>query len=305
MIVQTVAIIIMIIALVACSGSQVASPSAPTQTVVEVVTATRAVPAVEETFLSENVVVADTTATTEATVAPAAEEPTPSAEIQGMVTIVPSPEKPAANNDDEMVFDPEEMATGIEPIQVTYFTPPQTEGPYYPVAKLSDRDNDLTVLEGAAGSVAGQIVEFGGTVYDASGIPVEGVTIEIWQTDGNGIYLHPGDPQTEQRDRNFQFYGEAITSADGSYSFRTILPGQYEPRPRHIHAKVKAGQQELLTTQIYFDGDPSLEADGIFLGGRNENVHLVMTLAAGQDGDGNPILVGEYDIILNTTLSAN
>ena len=82
------------------------------------------------------------------------------------------------------------------------------------------------------------------------------------------------------------------------------MPGQYEPRPRHIHAKVTHGQQTLLTTQIYFDGDPSLTADGIFLDGGNENINLVMTLTAAQDAGGNPILFGEHDIILNTVLSA-
>lgn len=34
------------------------------------------------------------------------------------------------------------------PITVEYFTPAQTEGPYYPVQKLEDRDNDLFFLDG-------------------------------------------------------------------------------------------------------------------------------------------------------------
>lgn len=209
-------------------------------------------------------------------------------------TLIPTPEP---------VPPTEEAAAAIEPIAVTYFTPAQTEGPYYPVEKPADRDNDLTVLAGAAGSPAGQVVEFGGKVYDAAGLPIPGLTVEIWQTDTNGIYDHPGDRSTAQRDPNFQFYGEAVTAADGSYSFRTILPGQYEPRPRHIHAKIKNGRQELLTTQIYFTGDPTLEADGIFLSGGNENEHLVLALSSGQDANGNPILVGEHNLILNASLS--
>lgn len=195
--------------------------------------------------------------------------------------------------------------TVVTPIEVTYFTPAQTEGPYYPVNKLADQDNDLTVLAGASGSPAGQVIEFTGKVYDAAGMPIAGLIVEIWQTDNNGVYLHPNDPNTEQRDRNFQFYGESITAADGSYSFRTILPGHYEPRPRHIHVKVKQDDQELLTTQIYFDGDPSLAADGVFLDGGNENGHLVMNLELGQDANGNPILVGQHDIILSANLSGS
>ena len=42
----------------------------------------------------------------------------------------------------------EEISQEVFPITVTYFTPAQTEGPYYPVAKPADRDNDLLVLEG-------------------------------------------------------------------------------------------------------------------------------------------------------------
>ena len=116
------------------------------------------------------------------------------------------------------------------PIAVTYFTPAQQEGPYYTLDKPVDRDSDLVDLAGAAGLPAGQILEFDGTVYNAGGLPISGLTIEIWQTDASGIYLHPGDPDTASRDPNFQFYGETITDASGHYSFRTILPGQYEPR---------------------------------------------------------------------------
>ncbi len=140
----------------------------------------------------------------------------------------------------------------IEPIEVTYFTPAQQEGPYYTINKPDDRDNDLTIIPGAASVPAGNILELSGKLYDAAGMPISSAIIEIWQTDANGVYLHPGDPQTDQRDMNFQFYGEAVTAVDGRYNFRTILPGEYEPRPRHIHVKVKLDGQELLTTQFYF-----------------------------------------------------
>ena len=91
---------------------------------------------------------------------------------------------------------------------------------------------------------------FGGRLYDAAGMPVAGAVVEIWQTDDNGAYLHPRDPDSWRRDVNFQSYGEAVTGEDGGYSFRTIMPGSYAPRPRHIHVKVRLGEQELLTTQF-------------------------------------------------------
>ena len=68
------------------------------------------------------------------------------------------------------------------PIEVTYFTPSQAEGPYYPVEKPKDRDNDLTDFIGADGNPEGEVVEFSGVVYDANGNPASGVVIEIWQT---------------------------------------------------------------------------------------------------------------------------
>ena len=233
----------------------------------------------------------------------AADEPTPADEDQvapsevatdsSLATAVPTTTEPQ----------PEPTEQQIEPIEVTYFTPSQGEGPYYPVNKLEDRDNDLTVLEGADGSPAGDVIEFGGFVYDAAGRPLPDAVVEIWQTDSSGVYLHPGDPGTDQRDVNFQFYGESITAADGSYSFRTILPGHYEPRPRHIHVKVKLDGQELLTTQFYFEGDPELAGESMFTQTENEGAHLVISLEEGQDESSQPILVGQRDIVLNVALS--
>ncbi len=196
----------------------------------------------------------------------------------------------------------EQVASAIVPIEVTYFTPPQAEGPYYTVDKPADRDNDLTVVAGASGEPAGEILEFSGRVYGASGMPIEGAIIEIWQTDHSGVYLHPNDPATGQRDPNFQFYGEATTEWDGSYWFRTILPGKYEPRPIHIHFKVRVDGHVVLISQFYFQGDPSLETDNIFTEASGVNEHLLITLSEGQDERGERIFMGEREIILNLDL---
>lgn len=240
-------------------------------------------------------------ATIEATAAPA-DTAAAMAEPTSTVTIAPTTEPTAAPAATVAPTEETVLAT-ITPIAVTFFTPAQQEGPYYPVEKPADRDNDLTVVQDAEGSPAGQVLEFGGRVFDAQGMPLVGVTLEIWQTDDNGIYLHPGDRNTEQRDRNFQFYGETVTSADGSYRFRTILPGEYEPRPRHIHLKLKRDSQELLTTQIYFRGDAALAPSGLTLDPGGEDEHLVMTVATGVDASGDPVLTGRHDIVLNISAS--
>ena len=177
----------------------------------------------------------------------------------------------------------------VERVEVDYITPAQQEGPYYPVDKPADRDNDLVDFAGATALPAGEILVLSGVVYDAGGMPLQGITVEIWQTDSSGVYDHPGDPGTAGRDPNFQFYGESVTGADGVYSFGTIVPGRYEPRPRHIHVKVKRAGELLLTTQFYF-------ADEVSSGG--EEATLLITRAQAEDDAGNPIWVGERDIVL-------
>ena len=188
-------------------------------------------------------------------------------------------------------------------IEVEYYTPSQTEGPFYPVQMPDDRDNDLFVVDGAEGRSAGEILVFEGTVYDGAGLPVPGAVVEIWQTDDNGIYMHPGDSNSSRRDVNFQSYGESDTGPDGRYRFRTIMPGDYNPRPRHIHVKVRMDGRELLTTQFYFSNDPNAGSDRIFAGAGAEVSALIMEIEEGLDSEGNSVLMGRRDIVLRDILS--
>jgi protocatechuate 3,4-dioxygenase beta subunit len=171
-----------------------------------------------------------------------------------------------------------------------YITPSQQEGPYYPLEKLDDRDNDLLVVGGSSRLAAGEVLSLAGVVYDQSGVPVEGAVVEIWQTDSGGVYFHPNDPGYDARDPDFQSYGEATTGPDGVYSFRTLLPGLYGNRPRHIHVKVILEGEVVLTTQFYFAEEISLT--GV-------EVHLLVTIAPAENDEGNPIWVGERDIVLD------
>ena len=186
------------------------------------------------------------------------------------------------------------------PIEVTYFTPSQSEGPFYPVEKPQDRDSDLVVLDGATGRPAGTILQFGGSLYDASGMPVPAAVIEIWQTDNNGIYLHPSDRDQALRDVNFQSYGESVTAEDGSYRFRTIMPRIYSSRPRHIHVKVRLDGRELLTTQFYFGNDAEMAGDHVVASAGDALQALIMEVAEGVDVEGNAILNGRRDIVLSS-----
>lgn len=140
-------------------------------------------------------------------------------------------------------------------------TPRQSEGPYYPRVKPPETDADLTRL--GAGPVAkGDVFVLKGRVVDVAGRPIAGARVEIWQTDRQGVYLHPDDPRTGRRDRDFQFYGETRSDGAGAFAFRTITPARYPGRPPHIHAKIAPPGGPTLTTQFYFAGD-DLSGDGI------------------------------------------
>ena len=131
-------------------------------------------------------------------------------------------------------------------------TPADYEGPFYPITRQQDIDNDLTQVKGQAGDARGDILNLSGIIVNSSGKPRAGLTIEIWQTDPQGRYQHPGDSTPGERDPDFQYWGAAITDTDGGFFFRTLVPGAYEPRPAHIHYKILKDGKIILTSQIYF-----------------------------------------------------
>lgn len=137
-------------------------------------------------------------------------------------------------------------------------TPAQTEGPFYPVELPADRDADLLV-QGTRRYTRGQSAWLAGTVSDVDGRALAGGVVEIWQCDQDGHYHHPGDGG--RADPAFQGFGRVGVGADGRYRFRTLRPAPYGGRTPHIHLKVKLGTRELLTTQVYVQGDPGNERD--------------------------------------------
>jgi protocatechuate 3,4-dioxygenase beta subunit len=125
-------------------------------------------------------------------------------------------------------------------------TPSDFEGPYYPVGPRN-RSNDLVLAEPRE-----KVLHLRGRVVDVRGNPLHAALVDIWHTDPLGRYRHPRDRSAGERWDDFLYWGEATTDADGRFSFRTYVPGAYEPRPAHIHYKVWEDRTELLTSQIYF-----------------------------------------------------
>jgi protocatechuate 3,4-dioxygenase beta subunit len=143
-------------------------------------------------------------------------------------------------------------------------------------------------------TATGETLILYGHVLDRSGQPLSGYAVEIWQVDADGIYDHPGDRNSNGRDMGFQFYGTALTDENGLFSFRTIMPGFYEPRPRHIHFKVKKDGQTVLTSQFYFVED----VNAAQLGTGGEMILLELTDA--QNANGNAIKLAFKDLVVDT-----
>lgn len=145
-------------------------------------------------------------------------------------------------------------------------TPSASEGPFYPTTgmRFDDTDNDLVKITGEVEQAGGEVVTLAGRVLDSAGNPVAGARVEIWQCDVNGRYLHRGDSGWNSRDRAFQGFGHDLSTADGSYSFRTIKPVPYAGRTPHIHVKVLLDNRERLTTQFYLPDHPDNKNDWLY-----------------------------------------
>ena len=76
----------------------------------------------------------------------------------------------------------------------------------------------------------------------------------------------------------YRLRGHQFTDEAGHYSLETVVPGLYPGRTRHLHVKVQAPNQPILTTQLYFPGEPANATDGLF------NPHLLMTVQDTSDG---------------------
>ena len=179
-------------------------------------------------------------------------------------------------------------------------TPAQTEGPFYPMRDQADKDSDLTRVAGRSEEAEGQKIILAGQVQDDKCQPVEGALVEIWQACHTGKYNHPGDPNPAKKDPNFQYWGRSLTNQEGRYSFKTIIPGEYQAstnwvRPPHIHMKVhRRGFQEL-TTQVYFEGYANNKTDRILLGlSPEERAKVVIPF----ENDSRGLLLGQFDITI-------
>lgn len=178
-------------------------------------------------------------------------------------------------------------------------TPSQTEGPYYPDHLPLDQDNDLVQIKDDKQAATGVVASFGGRLLDRDGHPVKGTTLELWQADNNGCYYHSkGLQRGKERDAHFQGYGKTVTNEKGEYRFRTIKPGLYTGRTRHFHIAVVGNGKRLLTTQLYFAGEPMNDRDGILRSIRDDAARLSVIREFKPSASE---LIGTWDIVLGAT----
>ena len=191
--------------------------------------------------------------------------------------------------------------------QMCVETPVQPEGPFYPVRDQSDKNNDLTMVQGKTERALGTIIYVSGKVVDQNCTSVSGATVEIWQACQTGRYNHPGDNNNSSPlDPNFQYWGIDVTDNDGLYSFKTIIPGHYYAgtnwiRPPHIHFKVhKLGIMELIT-QMYFMGNQYNDGDLILKKiPQNNRASVVRELTPRPKENGRDVFAVNFDIAVES-----
>ena len=143
-------------------------------------------------------------------------------------------------------------------------TPWQGEGPFYPDRIPEDTDNDLVKNGEYSVEAGGKILILNGILVTLDSQPVNGVSIEICQTDTNGIYLHSGSFARDIMDKQFQGFGRTKTDRNGRFFFRTIVPTEYPGRTPHIHMKLLREGKNILTTQLYIHDHPHNKKDFLF-----------------------------------------
>jgi protocatechuate 3,4-dioxygenase beta subunit len=141
-------------------------------------------------------------------------------------------------------------------------TPRLTEGPFYPDRLPLDTDNDLIIVNEAITPALGEVTHLTGRVLSRTGQPIRNAFVEIWQVDAGGVYLNTHDRHAE-RDGNFQGYGRFLTDSSGQYYFRTIKPVAYSGRTPHIHVGISQNGRRIYTTQLFIDGHPQNDTDGV------------------------------------------
>ena len=148
-------------------------------------------------------------------------------------------------------------------------TASSVEGPFYrpgaPLRAQICRDDE-----------PGDVCFVSGRVTDAAtGAPLAGAWLDVWQAGAGGKYEHEDSTQPD-----WNLRGRLSTDDRGGYEFRTVVPPPYEIppgpvnrllatvgrnrfRPAHFHVKLSCDGYQPRTTQLFFEGGEHLDDDTI------------------------------------------
>jgi hydroxyquinol 1,2-dioxygenase len=194
-------------------------------------------------------------------------------------------------------------------------TPNTVEGPFHIPGspEMADGEN---VADGAPGIPCFVI----GHVRDLNGKAIAGVTLDMWQTDGEGLY--------EDQRGSVEPYMRGIyhSKADGSYAVRTVAPIGYTIpmdgpvgdlmnrtkishfRPAHIHFCLEAPGYHRCVTHLFEKGDQYIETDVVF-GVKEPLITTFNKMPAGAKAPtgetiNEPFYVVNYDFVMQPTAKA-
>jgi catechol 1,2-dioxygenase len=176
------------------------------------------------------------------------------------------------------------------------------EGPYYvPDAPRLTSPATLPMREDESGTP----LTFSGRVTSVDGTPLPAATVEMWHADDDGFYSQfaPDIPEWNLR-------ATVVADDQGRFEIHTMQPAPYQIptdgscgkliaaagwhawRPAHLHLKVSAPEHQMVTTQLYFPGDPHNE-DDIASAVKPE---LMLDVRPASSGPGNEVT---YDFVLD------
>jgi len=150
-------------------------------------------------------------------------------------------------------------------------TPSTVEGPFH-IPHAPEIANGADMAKGAPGIPCFVT----GTVRGLNGEPVGGAVLDLWQTDGEGLY------EEQRRTTEPWMRGIYHSQPDGSYSIRTVAPISYtipmdgpigeffgrttmsHMRPAHIHFAISAPGYHGVVTHLFQKGDEYIDNDVVY-----------------------------------------
>jgi hydroxyquinol 1,2-dioxygenase len=195
-------------------------------------------------------------------------------------------------------------------------TPSTVEGPFH-VPDAPPMANGANMAANAPGIACFCV----GKVRGIGGEPIAGATLDLWQTDGEGLY----EAQRPEI-KGAWMRGLYRTQADGSFLIRTVAPISYtipmdgtigelmnrtnmsHMRPAHIHFDIEAPGYHGLVTHLFRAGDEWINDDAVY-GVKEPLIVEFKEMAAGSKAPSGelmnePFYVVDYDFTLQRKAQA-